>query len=213
MSAGPFFVVGNAWRTTQRRGAEAQRRGKERVEGTSEAVDDSFDAVAHDGHVEVQEKTKPTVAELKMCEELSVVDWEQLRDCLELHDDGLVDEDIDSISWFQSDVLVHDRELDLASNDEAAVAKFVGQASLVRAFQKPWAQSPVNLDRRINNYSAQLVQPSLVRILHEPLRLCALRASALSSSPRVPIEWPALARNAQSPDFHPYRFPHTFLSP
>ena len=70
-----------------------------------------------------------------MRKELGFMDGKKLRNGLELHDDGFLDEQIDSITNFQLDILIHNRHVDLGPNMETASTELVRQTRLIGALQ------------------------------------------------------------------------------
>jgi len=75
-------------------------------------------------------------AEPQMCKELSLMDRENFRNGFELHNDGFLDEQIDSIARLQLDILIRDRQLDLRPNTKAAFTKLICQTHLIGALQQ-----------------------------------------------------------------------------
>lgn len=89
------------------------------------------------------------------------MDREYALNGLELNYDAIVNKKINAICRIQANSLVENRELNLGANNEATTAKLKRQTRFVCALQQTGTEIFVNLNRRVYNYPAQLVQAML----------------------------------------------------
>jgi hypothetical protein len=73
-------------------------------------VDHALDPLLQDGDVEVDEQPQPKAGELQIGHHLCFVDWQQLFDRLQLHDDPAVYDNVEPVSAVEELSLVVDWE-------------------------------------------------------------------------------------------------------
>ena len=56
-------------------------------------------------------------------------------DCLHLHDDPIVDEEVETVACIQDDVLVDNRQSNLFADNKPARSQFVRQTRFISGFQ------------------------------------------------------------------------------
>lgn len=76
------------------------------------------------------------------------------RDCLELHEDDIIDEQVGFESKLEAYSLIDDRQRKLDQDAKPASAQLVRETRLVRTFQKSGTQRGVNLHRCVNDLAA-----------------------------------------------------------
>jgi hypothetical protein len=77
-------------------------------------------ALAERGDVEVDEQTDWISADLEIGQHLSLMNWLEVLDRLQLDDDCFLDEDVDSICPIDSCAFVVEADLDLSSEAKSA---------------------------------------------------------------------------------------------
>ena len=88
--------------------------------------------------------------------------------CLHLNDHRIRNQKVEAVSCVEAQSFVFDRQADLASNREPSSGQFVGEAMFIGGFQQARTQRAMNLDRAIQNLSADSFQ---VRRQTEPPRV------------------------------------------
>ena len=96
---------------------------------------------------EVDEEAKPQVGEFEVRQQLRFEYGQHLFDGFELHNHGVVDQQVEAESRFEPQADVDDREADLFGEGDAALFQFVAHTSLIDRFHEAWTQSRVDLVR------------------------------------------------------------------
>jgi hypothetical protein len=79
--------------------------------------------------------------QLQVCEELSVVNTQKLFNDLQLHDDDVLDEQVDPIPDIQMNPFIGNGKWHFLANAQSTQMQFVSQACSIRAFKKAGPQS------------------------------------------------------------------------
>lgn len=92
-----------------------------------------------------------------MGKQLGMIDWMQDFFAFEFDCDPAIHHEISSKAALQLDRFVDERNRFLLLYPQAHLREFIGEARLVRGFQKTRSQSSMDLDRSTDNASRQLV--------------------------------------------------------
>jgi hypothetical protein len=121
--------------TFRRLNAKAQSRQALKL------VYDSPQALHKAWSVEIQKETKPPVREPQVGEELSGVDWKNLLNGLDFHDEFILDQQIQSVTVVNLEhAIIDDRHLLFGHHTAGSLAQLVNQAYPIDALQKTWPQ-------------------------------------------------------------------------
>ena len=116
-------------------------------------VDDAFQAIFQDGHVEVQQQSHLPVVELQVREHLGLMDRQERIDVLQFDNDDTLDDEVHPKATIQANALVHYGQFHLALELEAAQREFVTKTLFIGRFQKPWPQFPVDFNCRPDDFT------------------------------------------------------------
>ncbi len=75
----------------------------------------------------------------------------ELFDTLELHNDLILDNEVSSKSFLESDAPILDGDGDLAFDPETPLAKFMGEDNFVNRLQQSRTQLTMNLNSQIDD--------------------------------------------------------------
>ncbi len=106
----------------------------------------------------------------------------------DLNNHGVVDQEVQSISGFQPDILKHDRQGKLLDDGAPAKLKLPAQTHLVDRLQQTGSQGSMNLQGRINDLAANSLKLRW-KIVH-PLSLCAFESSCKKLQTPIPGSLP-----------------------
>ena len=98
------------------------------------------------GDVEIHEQPDMAPGESQIRQQLREVYALQFLDRLDLHDDSVLDQKIQSISVVQQLRLVSERQQLLPFDPEATLQEFQGEAALVRSFEHSRPELSMHLD-------------------------------------------------------------------
>ena len=76
-------------------------------------------------------------------------------DGLDLHDDALSNEQVQPVAGLRGQILVGDRENDLASQSDAAPLKLIRETMLVDGLEQPRTQGTMDLQRCIHSHAGE----------------------------------------------------------
>jgi len=107
----------------------------------SKSVYDSPQALHKTWGVEIQKKTKPPVRQPQVGEELSGVDWKNLLNGLDFHDDFVLDQQVQPVPVVNLEHAVIDNWHQLLGHHtDGSLSQLVNQADPIDALQKAWPQ-------------------------------------------------------------------------
>jgi hypothetical protein len=107
-----------------------------------------FDAIHQAGHVEVDDEAHWQLRQPQICDQLCFVDRSDGIHALDLHDDGVVDNQVDPIVDIDPDTLVGDGNGALDDEPKTSLGHLVLEAGRVDRFEQAWTKRSVNLYRR-----------------------------------------------------------------
>ena len=107
------------------------------------------------------------------------MDWQQLFEGLDLDDDRVLHQQVDSVSMFQPDRPIKEWKRPLSIHLQPLLRQLEGQASFVRGFQQPRSEPSMNLDGAANDLACNPVD--CARELHR-------RLNRRASPPALPYE-------------------------
>jgi hypothetical protein len=76
------------------------------------------------------------------------MDGQQPVDCLDLHDEGILYDEVEPVAAIERDALITQRHGTLPLDPQPAKLQFVGQAQLVRGFEQPRPEVSMHLNAR-----------------------------------------------------------------
>jgi hypothetical protein len=106
-------------------------------------------------NVEIHKESDALARQLEVGQDLGLVEARERLDRVDFDDDCVVNDDIHPIRGVQPRRLVDDRERNLAGEQHAARSEFIGEAVLIRGFEKAGPEGPVNLQPRVYDNRAQ----------------------------------------------------------
>ena len=117
--------------------------GHEENEGLQ---DETFQAVFQDFHIKIDQEALFYFGEFHIREQLGIVNRFQLGHGLQFHDDGIFNEEIDSIAAIEMNPFIVDRERVFRFEGNAGQMKLTGQALLICGFQQTGAKMSMDFD-------------------------------------------------------------------
>jgi hypothetical protein len=105
--------------------------------------------------VEVEEQAQPALRQTEIGEYLEVMDGLQPLHGLELHDDKIINQQIETEAEVEGNALVSDWDRNLVPDFEASQPQLVDQARLIDGLQQSWPQVTMHLNGRSDDLVRQ----------------------------------------------------------
>lgn len=146
-----------------------------------QAVGDTPHAVLKQGRAEVDQQSELFISKTNLGQDLFAVNGRKLFNRLELNNHEVLDNHISAKSFFKDQIVVTNRNCDLALNFQSALPQLVGKDHFIDCFQQSWTKALMNLKSSVHNYRrhiilghSKLMISARVRLLNffAPLRLC-----------------------------------------
>jgi hypothetical protein len=115
------------------------------------SIYDPLDTVSKPLHIEVDQQTELQFRLFQIREQLRTVNAFEALDGLDLNDDGLLNEEIETITAVKSPSAINERQRLFALYTQALVEQFEHQAGFVRRFQHTWADFLVHAQCRADD--------------------------------------------------------------
>src|SRR5580704_570783 len=115
-------------------------------------------------HVEVDEQADGQIRQAQVGHHLRFVNWRQAFDRLELEQDLLLYNEVDTVAAIAEHSLVADRNGSLTLETHLAERQLSAQASLVRRLQEPRAQRSVHFDDAADDLLSPILKTSALPI-------------------------------------------------
>jgi hypothetical protein len=98
-------------------------------------IHDSLDTLPQMGNVEVDQKAHRAAAQLQIRDQPGRVEGQQLFNRLDLDDDAVFDQEVDSIASLEGLTAIDNREANLVFHVQATQSEFVQETGGVGAFE------------------------------------------------------------------------------
>ena len=125
-------------------------------------ADNTSDTVPQVNNVEIDQESQRAATQLEMRDQLGLMDGQERIHGLELRDDPVFDQEVDSVAHVQTNTLKLNRNRQLTGYLKPLVREHMGDARLIGALQKPWTQRSVDAKRGIQKLRRNLLDTDLL---------------------------------------------------
>ena len=127
-------------------------------EGNEGLKDKAFQAVFQDLYIEIDQKALVYFGEFHIREQLGLMNRFQLGHGFEFYDDGIFNEQINSIAAIEMNSFIVDRQWVLRLEGNAGQMKLTGEALLICGFQQTGAKMPMDFDGGADDPMGQVAE-------------------------------------------------------
>ena len=94
-------------------------------------VDEPFESILETENIKIDQQSDLSSTQFQVREQLRLVDWRDLIDCLELHDNKILDQQIQTVSDIKADAIVLNWLFDFGIGLETTFAQFMRQTGFI----------------------------------------------------------------------------------